>query len=315
MTPAGGASGGRMRSAGSANGILTLSMLLWAAGFPSAEILLETWDPLALTTARLALAVSVLLTVWALQEGLRAPMSAHWGRGVAVGGIGFGIGAFLMLAGQALSDPISVAIIATTMPIVGAALEVFLDGRRLTWPLTLGIALALAGGVAASGAQMTDGAYGVGALLALLSVVAFAWASRAAVRELAAQSPMGRTTITLAGGLVFCSILFSVATWTGFSGPPSAPLDQIGWAHLALYALGAMALSQLFWLIGVARLGIALAAIYINAAPFFVMGLFSLLGADWRWDQAAGAALVALGALIAQRPSRAPAEDRSAASP
>ncbi|MEL6283852.1 MAG: DMT family transporter [Pseudomonadota bacterium] len=304
MTPADGASGGRTRSAGSANGIVMLSMLLWAAGFPSAEILLASWDPLALTTARLALATSLLLIVWAILDGPQALISSRWDRGVAVGGIGFGLGSFLVLTAQALTDPVSVAVIATTMPVVGAAIEMVLDGRRIRWPLAVGVSLAVVGGLMAAGARLMDGSYGFGAGLAFLSVVTFAWASRAIVRDLPDQTPIGRTAISLTGGLVVCSIVFSMATWLGFAGGPSAPIDAETWAHLALFAMGAMALSQFFWIAGVARLGIAMASMHMNLVPFYVMILMSALGEAWRWDQAAGAALVAVGALIAQWPSR-----------
>jgi len=48
----------------SGNGLAVASMLTWAAGFPAAEILLQTWPPIALFSARMALAVCVLFPIW-----------------------------------------------------------------------------------------------------------------------------------------------------------------------------------------------------------------------------------------------------------
>ena len=48
------------------------------------------------------------------------------------------------------------------------------------------------------------------------------------------------------------------------------------------------------------RLGIAMSALHINLTPFYVMLFMLALGGTWNWLQAAGAALVCIGVLIAQ---------------
>jgi drug/metabolite transporter (DMT)-like permease len=81
------------------------------------------------------------------------------------------------------------------------------------------------------------------------------------------------------------------------------PWDRIGardWVYAALYGVGSMAISQVLFLIGVAGLGIGVAAMHINISPFYVM-LFALaFGSAWSWPAAGAAALVVLGVLIAQ---------------
>ena len=47
-------------------------------------------------------------------------------------------------------------------------------------------------------------------------------------------------------------------------------------------------------------LGIAMAALHINATPFYVMIMAVMLGGAWNWWQAAGAALVGFGVIVAQ---------------
>ena len=62
---------------------------------------------------------------------------------------------------------------------------------------------------------------------------------------------------------------------------------------LLVYGTGAMAASQLLFVMGVRRIGIALASFHTNAAPFYVMLMMLALGGGWSWAQAAGAAIVA----------------------
>ena len=58
------------------------SMLFWAVGFPAVEYLLQSWDPLALISVRLAIAVAMLVALWALLERPRALLKAQWWRGL-----------------------------------------------------------------------------------------------------------------------------------------------------------------------------------------------------------------------------------------
>lgn len=284
-----------------ANGFCMLSMLTWAAGFPAAEALLETWDPLTLIVARLAIVTVVLIPIWALLEGVSTVLNARWWRGLIVGGVGFGLGTYLILVGQSVSDPVTVTIVAASMPVIGALLEVMFDGRKLRLLFVVGIALAVTGGLFAAGANISDGSAGLGALLAFVSVLFFAWGSRAAVKEFPELSTIARTTITLTGAFVFVAIIYVVATIFGIPAGISAPIDTPQIANLLLYALGAMALSQWLWLMGVGRLGIAVAAVHMNAAPIYVMLIVVALGGVWNWTQLVGALLVGLGVLISQR--------------
>jgi drug/metabolite transporter (DMT)-like permease len=296
--------GGFNNPAVTANLICMLSMLTWAAGFPAAEILLATWDPLTLIVARLALVCVVLLPIWIVMEGLDSIFKAHWRRGLIIGGIGFGAGTYLILVGQAISDPVTVTIVAASMPVIGAMLEVLFDGRRLRVPFVLGIALAIVGGLVAAGANVSEGSAGLGALLALISVLFFAWGSRAAVKDLPEMRNLGRTTLTLTGAFIFVSLAFGAAWGVGFTPGISAPVDAVQLGHLTIFALGAMALSQWLWLMGVGRLGIALASIHMNAAPIYVMMIVVAMGGYWSMLQVSGAFLVGLGVLLAQRRKR-----------
>ena len=51
------------------NSLALISIFLFAAGFPAAEVLLDIWHPITLMFFRIILAVSTLVLIWALIEG------------------------------------------------------------------------------------------------------------------------------------------------------------------------------------------------------------------------------------------------------
>lgn len=284
------------------NALCVGSMLTWAAGFPAAEILLQTWTPLALIAARFLLAVATLLSVWLLLEGPRRVFSAQWRRGAVIGGLAFGLGAYLLLVAQWMTDPVTVAIIASASPIAAAVVERVFDGRRLTRNFALGLGVSVLGGVIATGGGAVD--IGLGAGLAVISAALFAWGSHLAVRDFPDVSGIGRSTLTLSGGLFFTGAACLVTSLMGVDLRPQVALDAEQLGYLAIYGLAGMALSQLLWMSSVARLGVSVAAIHVNIAPFYVMMIMWLLGDEWNWIRVLGATVVALGVLLAQRPDR-----------
>jgi len=274
---------------------------MWAVGFPVAEILMQSWGVIALASVRQILAVAALLFVWILADGWDRVLAAPWWRGFGVGGIGFGFGAALLLVGQQMSDPVTPAIAAAMMPIAGAGLEVILDGRRLRRQLVIGIALAMVGGYLATGVKLTEGSFGLGALLCLLAVVLFAWATRATTRDFSGLSPIGQTTITLAGGMLFLVITYGVLFLAGFKATEIGMTDTTHIILILVLALVTQAFAQLLWIWAAGRLGILLASFHMNAVPFYVMvTVVLLLGGEWNAMQAVGAALVAAGVMVAQ---------------
>lgn len=280
------------------NGLAVGSMLLWAAGFPAAEILLDEWHPLFLITARLALALAVLLPLWLLLDGARAMVRARWGRAIWVGAAGFGTGTNLLLFAQWFTDPVTVALIATTTPIAATVIEVLGRVRRINARFLFGLAATVAGGVVAVGGNFSA-ELGWGIVMAIGSGFCFAWASDAAVRDFPDLTPVGRSTITFVGAALFTVVVFATGYAVDlFAIPPQISIQQFG--HLAIYAVAAMALSQILFIASVARLGVALTSFHINIAPFYVMLMLIALGGAWDWRAAAGAAIVGLGVLVSQ---------------
>ncbi len=300
--------GGRKTVGISGNATCMAAIFLFALGFPAAGILLESWGPIALISARTGLAVALLLPLWIALEGWQTVRQAPWAKGLTIGAIGFGIGTVLLLVAQSLSDAVTVVLVVAAMPVGAVALEVACDGRKLTRYFLAGVVLVLLGGYLATGTKLTQGSFGLGAALGLLATLIFAWGSRKAVKGLPELSSFGQTTLTLIGAALFCFITFGVFLTLNLPGTTSAPLGLQGWGLLLIYAWGAMAVSQAFWIVGVGKLGIGIASFHLNAAPFYVMLVMLWLGGSWNWQQAIGAAILAVGVVVTQR-REAAAED------
>jgi len=283
-----------------ANVMCMLSMLIWAMGLPAASLLLATVPPLPLTAARMLMAAACLLPLWGLVEGFGALRTAPWRKGVLIGGGTLGLGAFLLVLGQGMTDAVTVAVISASMPVVGIAIEVLLDGRKLSRNLVVGVLLSLLGGWLALDDGPDGMSLGLGAALCFVSVVVYTLGSRLTVTSFVALSPLGRTTVTLTGAAMATTVAASGAALAGASAPQWQALGWTELGALAIFAIGGLAISQFLWIRSVGHLGIALSSLHINATPFYVMLIMFALGGHWSWSQAAAAALVGLGVLVAQ---------------
>lgn len=278
------------------------SMVLWAAGFPAADALLQSFHPVALIFARLVLTLLLLYPVWMFTENMKRVSRDTWRIGLLIGFVGFGVGTLLLLLGQWYTNPVTVALISTTTPIMATIIEVAKRQRKITLSFTLGLISSVLGGcIAVSLTISLD--LGFGLILSILACFSFAWASDASISKLPDISTLARTTITFSGAFLFCGIVF-VIFWllTGVTFP--AEISRADTANLLLYSIFAMAISQVFFLSSVARIGIALTSLHMNIAPFYVMFLVVIAGGNWDINVVIGATFVALGVGIAQRKTR-----------
>lgn len=295
-----------------ANLVCLASILVWSMGFPLADALLRDLPPLLLCTLRLCIGTLFLLPVWRAVEGHTAFAGAPWLRGLWVGGLGFGIGAAALVYAQQLTDGVTVSIIFAAMPIAGIAQECLFDGRPMTPRLFAGMGLSVIGGVLVYLLRADHGALhlGLGAAIALLSVIAFSWASRASVIALKGQSALARSALTIGGAALATLGAQVILGAIDGQGLGLARVSGWDWTLLAIYAVLSMCLSQVLFIHAVARLGVGVASMHINATPFYVM-LFALaLGHGWSWLQAFGAVIVCLGVIVTQGGARFGAPQR-----
>lgn len=286
-----------------ANLICMASMLIWAAALPAAEVLIRAEPPLLsplwINAARMALAAAFLVPIWALVEGPHVLLRTNWLRGIMVGSL-IGFGALMLVLGQGRTSAVMAAVVSSALPLVGMALEIAFDGRKLTRAVVLGLTLSIIGGVLAAGRFDGGLGFGVGALLCLGSVITFTLASRWTVTALPGLTPLGSTSVTVFGAAVAALIFALVGSVFGQPAPNFGAFGIKETAALVIFGVGGLAISQLLWIIAVGRLGIAMSALHINLTPFYVMLFMLAMGGVWNWLQAAGAALVCLGVVIAQ---------------
>lgn len=282
-----------------ANLICMASMLIWAAGLPAADRLIPLLPGDQLTALRMLMSAAAVAAFWMLREGLRPALRVNWPLGIAVGSL-IGLGAWLLILGQARGGAVTAAVISSTLPVVGIALEVVLDGRKLTPALVLGLLLSLVGGIMALDLGTGGPSLGLGAMFCFASVVSFALGSRLTVTAFPRETPYGRTAVTLTGAAIAACVAAGMQWAFGGPAPTLAGWGWREWGAMALFSVGALGISQVMWIMSVERLGIGLSALHINAAPFYVMLILFALGAGWNWTQAAAAAVVGLGVLVAQ---------------
>jgi drug/metabolite transporter (DMT)-like permease len=288
------------RSILAANLICLASMVIWASGLPAANLIIPHMPPIALTAGRATLAALVLLPIWWALEGRRAILSADWLRGAWVGFVTLGLASFFVIIALQFNDPVTVAIVTAIMPVAGILLECAADKRPFTRALAVGLLLSVLGGLIAVSDSKGSLDFGIGVLAALASVLCYTWGSRETVKALPDLTPLGRSTVTVAG----CAVVALIAAladgllrgqWPDWQA--IGPTEVMG---LAIFGIGSMAVSQLLWIISVGRIGIGAASMHMNAVPFYTMLIVFLLGGPWSWLQTLGAAIVVIGAGIAQ---------------
>jgi drug/metabolite transporter (DMT)-like permease len=281
------------------NALAFIAIFLFAAGFPAAEVLLEIWHPITLMFFRLLLAVLTLVIMWILLEGLPSVIKAPWLKGIKIGLLGFGFGTNLLLFAQWFTDPVTVALLATLIPISATILEVWDGRRKLSAKFTIGLLFSIIGGFIAVSENISID-LGWGVLMALASGFCFMWASDKSVTKLSELSSIARSSITFTGAAIFTTISFLVLFTLGLIEIPNKiTTDQL--LNLIIYSVIAMAISQVFFIAAIEKVGIAITSLHLNFSPFYVMIIIFILGGTWNLRAAIGASIVAFGVGLAQR--------------
>jgi drug/metabolite transporter (DMT)-like permease len=282
------------------NLICLASMVTWAAGLPAADLIIPHMPPLALTACRALLAAAVLLPIWWLVEGGKVVLGANWLRGAWVGFVTLGLASFFVIIALQYNDPVTVAIVSAIMPVIGILLECIADHRPFTRALAIGLVLSVAGGLIAVNGAEGQVELGIGVLAALASVTFYTWGSRETVKAFPDLTPLGRSTITIAGGAIVATLAALADGVLRGQWPDWAAIGWVEVGGLAAFSIGSMAIAQLLWIVSVGRIGIGAASMHMNAVPFYVMLMVFFAGGPWNWWQTLGAVVVVTGAAIAQ---------------
>jgi drug/metabolite transporter (DMT)-like permease len=259
--------------------------------------LLETWDPLPLAAARLGLASAAMLGMAFLSQQLPAARALPWRDIALLGGLGVATSVLCLLAGQALSDPVTASAIATMQP-VAAALIGYASGReRLGRLQIMGILLAVSGALVISPASQGAGFRG-GEPLLVANVFLWTWYSHGARERLGGLGTFAAGGLTM---LVASAVLTLGSIAMGPLQPQAADLSLASLPWLLWMGVVGIGLSVPLWLASVRLLGLAVASLHINLAPFYVILIGLAFGGSVGARQILGAGLVATGAIVAQR--------------
>ena len=103
--------------------------------------------------------------------------------------------------------------------------------------------------------------------MALGSGFSFMWASDKSVTSLSELSSIARSSITFAGAAVFTTISFTIFFTLGLIEIPNfLTSDQL--LSLIIYSVISMAISQVFFLAAIDKVGVAISSLHLNFSPF-----------------------------------------------
>jgi drug/metabolite transporter (DMT)-like permease len=279
--------------------LLLFCVIVWGWTFVATKICLEYLSPLELVGLRFLIGVPILYVVIRLK---RVPFafSAHEHRSLGFGA--FIITTHFIIQAVALNYTSATKtgwIIAVT-PLATAVLSVLLLREKIGNRETIGIALASAGIVLlVSNGELTSLGWLKSAGDWLILASAHTWALYTIVTRDVSRSrnPLTVTVVVFAPLALACLgyLLFSERA----SALASLPAAAIG----ALLFLGVPGtLAQWFWQIGVAKIGVTRAGIFLYLEPIATAALaVPLLREPFTFFTAAGGALVIAGVWWAQK--------------
>ncbi len=280
-------------------------MIAWSTNFIVADDLLAQWHPVLLTPVRSGIAAVALCLVAVMVGHGRQLLQIPVVHMAGAGGLGLAVSNLLFVWGQNYVDPVSAAIVVSSMPVISVAFGWVAGTERLGVLLCTGIALAVVGGVLASLGLQSGAARQVsiqGAVMILAGVVTYIWYTRTMVMICPDVSALAKAAVCMLVSTLICLIYAEFAVLFG-----AVPLeyDVSPDALFKLFWLGAIAVggSTALWFATCRMIGVTIAAMHHNLVPFYVM-LFALAaGGAVNGQTLAGAGLVAIGALLAQLPA------------
>ncbi len=282
------------------NSFCVSAMVLWASGFPAKDMLLLTFDPVFIYALGLLVASVIALIIWITYESYIDLKSFPFIKSLLYGGFGFGAGGCIFIYGQSLSNAVTVAIAAAFMPIFGTMLEIISDNKVIKIQYLAGLIISIIGGIVMT-FGFEDNSYHISGLLwSLPGVFLFAWGSREITKSLPNYSEIAQGSISIIGAALFVCIPYVIVKYdfSYISILKAMTFEQI--CYVIIFAAFGISISQVLWIVGVSKLGIAIASIHMNSAPFYVMLFVFILGGSWVWTQFFALILVVLGVFLTQ---------------
>ncbi|MBI1778046.1 MAG: DMT family transporter [Proteobacteria bacterium] len=291
------------RHQASAHLALLATMLVWGTLIPVVGVLLTYMDAYAMSAARYGLGALVLLALTFARFGTAWLAGLPWRRILLLGGPGMAGFTTLYTVGISLSDPVSAAVVSGLSPVVSVIF------CRLVWSIPLGPGAGLAlllGAIGSLAAVLGDtdfhgfrGSHG-GEILIIASQLCWSWYSVQTQKWLGGLDQARMTAVTMAAGAASLVVIYALAVWAGAAFVP-ADWPSPGVAAVILWtALAITVFGVLCWNFGTSRVGIVIAAIYLNLIPVIAIMIAVALGHTATLVQLIGGALVLIGVVQLQ---------------
>ena len=285
--------------------LLTTAAFFWGANFILGGYVLHDLPPIWAAAIRFVLGAALMFVIAGVKrENLIVPLRKHIGVYMMLGVVG--IVAFNLFFFYALryTSANNAALIMATNPLFTTLLAAVILGERPTARHLAALPIALAGVavVVTQGkiSSLLSLQISIGDVLMLGADIFWALYNVLSRRYMPQGSSLVNTTWIMTAG---AAVLLCVALG---SNAHLAPLSPKAAASMAVMAIGGTVLAYLFWSMGIARLGAARTAIFLNLVPVFAMLLGAVIATAPTAAQVAGGLLVLGGVTVSMLPSRRP---------
>lgn len=285
--------------------LVTTSAFFWGANFLLGGYVIHDIPPLWAAAVRFVLSAMLMFAIVGVKrENLFAPLRKNIGIYVMLGVVGIvGFNLFFFYALRYTSAN-NAALIMATNPLLTTLLAAAMLGERPGIRHLIALPVALAGVTVVITHGNLDSVLAlqlsIGDVLMLCADIFWALYNVLCSRYMPQASPLVNTTWIIAAG---AAVLLCVALG---SGAELAGIGTKATVSLAVMAIGGTVLAYLFWSMGIARLGAARTAIFLNLIPVFAMLLGVLIEDMPTTPQLAGGLLVLGGVTISMLPGRRP---------
>jgi drug/metabolite transporter (DMT)-like permease len=282
--------------------LLIATMLAWGGNAVAGKLAVGHVSPMLLTLGRWALAV--VFVWWLARRELKAEwplIRANLPYLLTMGMAGFTVFNVLFYTAAAHTSGINLSIEQAAIPLfifIGNLLVFRIATRRrqiIGFCITLvGVLLTVTHG---NPATLLDAGLNVGDLLMLIAVIIYAGYSIGLKRKPPLHWKSFFAVIVTAAFIT--SMPF--AAWEIASGDAVWPWTLQGVLVVLYAAIFPSIMSQIFYIVGVEKLGANIAGLYINLVPIFgTLMVVALVGEPFGWQHAAALVLVVGGIIYAQ---------------
>lgn len=283
--------------------LVTASAFFWGANFVLAGPVLADLPPLWAAAVRFMLGAVLMLAIAGVRrDDLLGLLRRHAAVYLLLGVVGITAFNLLFFYAMQSSSANNAALIMAINPLLTALLAAVFLGEKPTSRHWLALPVALLGVlVVISHGNMnalTSLSFAHGDLLMLAATMSWALYNILTRRYMPQGSAIANTSWIMAVGAI---LLLSVAL---DSDSHIHTLDLKASIAMAIMVVGGTVLAYLFWGIGIARLGAARAAIFLNLIPVFAMLTSAIIGTLPSVSQLAGGLLVLGGVTLSMLPTR-----------